>query len=182
MAELNAVAEGWLTERVHGVASRTTGEPPAVRLEIERPFLAPLPRVRFDTDYVETRRVHTAFPFVVIDNVRYSVPPRVLGQLVEIRRPVDADRFEIRWAGQTIASHTIKRSARREEVVWDAEHRKAAEDEALARAPRRHLRVVAEPAPEPVQQRLDLSGDVDVETPDLATRYAFGALDEEPGA
>ena len=30
-------------------------------------------RVGFDTDYVETRRVHTAFPFVVIDGVRYSV-------------------------------------------------------------------------------------------------------------
>jgi transposase len=181
VAELNVRAERWLSERVHAVASRTTGEPPAVRLEIERPFLAPLPRVRFDTDYVETRRVHTAFPFVVIDNVRYSVPPRVLGQLVEIRRPVDADRFEIRWAGQPIATHTLKRSARREEVVWDAEHRKAAGDEALNRTPRRHLHVV-EPAPEPVQQRLDLSGDVDVDEPDLAARYAFGALDGEPGA
>jgi hypothetical protein len=161
--------------------SRPTGEPPAVRLEVERPFLAPLPRVRFDTDYVETRRVHTAFPFVVIDGVRYSVPPRVLGQLVEIRRPVDAERFEIRWAGQPIAAHTIKRAARREEIVWDAEHRKAAEDEALNRTPRRHLHVV-EPVPELVQQRLDLAGDVDVDEPDLAARYAFGALDEEPSA
>jgi len=181
VAELNARAERWLATRVHAVASRTTGEPPAVRLEVERPFLARLPRVRFDTDYVETRRVHTAFPFVVIDGVRYSVPPRVLGQLVEIRRPVDVDRFEIRWAGQPIASHAIKRAARPDEVVWDAEHRKAAEDEALNRAPRRHLRVV-EPAPEPIQQRLALSGDVDVDEPDLAARYAFGALDGEPGA
>lgn len=182
VAELNVRAERWLTTRVHAVASRTTGEPPAVRLAIERPFLAPLARVRFDTDYVETRRVHTAFPFVVIDNVRYSVPPQVLGQLVEIRRPVDAERFEIRWAGHTIASHAIKRSARREEVVWDAGHRRAAEDEALARTPRRHLHVVAEPADEPTQQRLDLSGDVDVEEPDLAARYGFGVLDREPGA
>lgn len=105
----------------------------------------------------------------------------MLGQLVEIRRPVDVERFEIRWAGQPIAAHTIKRSVRREEVVWDAEHRQAAENEALNRAPRRHLHVIQSPDG-PAQRRLDLSGDLDVDEPDLAARYALGALDKEPGA
>ena len=179
--ELNARAAAWLARRVHAVASRTTGEPPAVRLEVERSFLAPLPRVRFDTDYVETRRVHTSFPFVVIDNVRYSVPPRVLGQMVEIRRPVDAERFEIRWAGQTIASHAIKRAAAHHEIVWDPQHRAAAEDEALGRRRRRHLHVVAEEHLQ--QQRLDLDGDFDVEVPDLTARYGTIAdVDGETGA
>jgi transposase len=173
--ELNARAAAWLDERVHAVASRTTGERPAARLEVERAFLTPLPRARFDTDYVETRRVHTSFPFAVIDGVRYSVPPQVLGQLVEVRRPVDAVRFEIRWAGQTIATHTLAPPGVSE--VWDARHRQAAERDALDRRPRRHLRAVPEPAPAspPRQERLDLGpGDFDVAVPDLAARYGLG--------
>jgi transposase len=175
IAELNARAAAWLAVRVHAVPSRTTGELPAVRLEVERPFLAALPRVRFDTDYVQTRRVHTSFPFIVIDNIRYSVPSKLLGQLVEIRRPVDADRFEIRWAGQSIATHPIVTGGR-QTVVWDPAHRVEAESEALARTPQRHLRVIEDV--EPVQQRLELVGDVDVDTPDLAERYAFGVVDD----
>ena len=50
--------------------------------------------MRFDTDYVETRRVHNIVPFIAVDGVRYSVPPNALGQLVEIRRRVDADEFD----------------------------------------------------------------------------------------
>ena len=178
--ELNARAAAWLTERVHAVPSRTTGEPPTVRLEVERPFLSALPRTRFDTDYVETRRVHTSFPFIVIDNTRYSVPSKLLGHLVEIRRAVDADRFEIRWAGQSVATHPIVTGSR-ETVVWDPTHRDEAENHALARTPQRHLRVIEDV--QPVQQRLELIGDVDVDAVDLGERYAFGAIhDEETGA
>jgi hypothetical protein len=105
--ELNLRAAAWLIERVHAVPSRSTGVLPVMRLELERPFLFALPHTRFDTDYVETRRVHTSFPFIVIDNIRYSVASKPLGQLVEIRRPVDAERIEIRWAGERIATHPI---------------------------------------------------------------------------
>jgi transposase len=182
--ELNTRATAWLTERVHAVASRTTGEAPALRLEVERPFLAPLPRVRFDTDHVQSRRVHTAFPFVVVDGVRYSVPPRVLGQLVEIRRPVDAARFEIRWAGQSIATHAVAQRIGNEQVVWDPAHRRAAENDALGRQTRRHLRVVAPATSDPAPQRLVLpGGDFEVAPPDLAARYGdLGRIDEEAGA
>jgi transposase len=175
--ELNVRAAAWLTERVHAVASRTTAEPPVMRLEVERPFLSALPRVRFDTDYVETRRVHTSFPFVVIDNIRYSVPAKLLGQLVEIRRRVEADRFEIRWAGQTIATHPVVVGGP-ETVVWDPTHRAEAETEALTRTPQRHLRVIEHAEPT-LQQRLQLAGDLDVDTPDLRERYRFGALDDQ---
>lgn len=179
--ELNVRAAAWLIERVHAVPSRTTGEPPVMRFEVERPFLSALPRARFDTDYVETRRVHTSFPFIVIDNIRYSVPAKLLGQLVEIRRAVDADRFEIRWAGQSVATHRIITGGR-DTVVWDPGHRAEAETEALSRSPQRHLRVI-EDIVEPVQQRLQLVGDVDVDEPDLGERYAFGAVDDhETGA
>lgn len=174
--ELNTRAAVWLIERVHAVPSRTTGEAPTIRLEIERPFLTALPRGRFDTDYVETRRVHTSFPFVLVDNVRYSVPTKLLGQLVEIRRPVDADRFEVRWAGQSVATHPIVTGGP-ETVVWDPAHRAEAETAALGRVPQSHLRVIEDHV-EP-QQRLQLAGDVDVDAPDLGERYAFGALDDQ---
>ena len=166
--ELNQRAAAWLDARVHAVASRTTGEPPVMRLALERPFLSPQPPVRFDTDYVQTRRVHTSFPFIVVDGVRYSIPPRVLGQLVEVRRPVDSEYFEVRWAGQLVATHR-RRGERSAEPVWDPAHRAAAEGEALRGLPRRHLRVVAAPLR---PQRLELAGgDYDVEAPDLAERY-----------
>lgn len=178
--ELNRRAAAWLTERVHAIPSRSTGVPPAERAAVEREFRAPLPRVRFDTDYVETRRVHNVVPFVAVDGVRYSVPPNVLGQLVEIRRPVDSDVFEVRWAGNVVARHTLSTSGATE--VWAEDHRRASVAEALGRHERRrqrHLRAVAD---EPIaeQRRLELgSGDFDVDEPDLS-RYVID--DEETGA
>lgn len=179
LAELNARARVWLDQRVHTVPSRATGVPPAERAAIEREFLAPLPSVRFDTDYVETRRVHNVVPFISIDGVRYSVPPKVLGQLVEIRRPVDAEVFEVRWAGTVVARHTIAPAGSGE--VWADDHRRASVAEALGRHDRRqrHLRAVAD-EPTVDTPRLDLGpGDFDVDAPDLAARYA---IDEETGA
>lgn len=181
LGELNHRAAAWLDERVHAVASRSTGERPDERAQIERDFLAGLPAVRFDTDYVETRRVHNILPFISIDGVRYSVPPNVLGQLVEIRRAVDASVFEVRWAGTVVARHHLAPAGSRE--VWAVDHRQASIAEALGRHDRRrqrHLRAVNNPEP-PATGRLDLGpGDFDVDAPDLAERY--GVDDEEAGA
>ena len=128
--------------------------------------------MRFDTDYVTTRRVHNVVPLVAVDGVRYSVPPNMLGQLVEIRRSVDSEAFEVRWAGTAVARHRIAGGDVAE--VWADDHRRAAVVEALSRGdrPRRHLRAVTEiPPVEP--ERLDLgAGDFDIEAPDLAGRYA----------
>jgi transposase len=186
ITELNRRAQAWLEGRVHAVPSRTTGVPPAERAEVELEFRAPLPPVRFDTDYVETRRVHNIVPFIALDGVRYSVPPNVLGQLVEIRRPVDHATFEVRWAGTVVARHTISTGDATE--VWADEHRRASVTEALGRHDRRRQRhlhavtaetVTVEPVAE--QGRLDLGvGDYDVDEPDLAARYATN--DQETGA
>jgi hypothetical protein len=184
ITELNRRAQAWLDSRVHAVSSRTTGVPPAERAEVEREFRAPLPKMRFDTDYVETRRVHNIVPFIALDGVRYSVPPNVLGQLVEIRRPVDANTFEVRWAGTVVARHTISTGAATE--VWADEHRRASVAEALGRHERRrqrHLHAVTDDTVKPTatQGRLDLGvGDYDVEAPDLAARYTIN--DQETGA
>jgi len=174
VAELNRRAEHWLETRVHAVASRSTGEPSARRLAVERPFLGPLPRVRFDTDYVETRRVHTIVPFIAVDGVRYSVPPEVLGQLVEVRRRVDAAEFTVCWAGAVVATHQV---AAGREIVWDPTHRAATEAIALAgrsaKPDRRHLHLVAPPPLEAADLGLG-GGDFDVDPPDLDARYGIG--------
>jgi transposase len=167
--ELNQRATVWLDDRVHAVESRTTGETPAVRLAIERDFFSPLPRVRFDTDYVETRRVHNVLPFVSIDANRYSVPPQALGHKVEIRRTVDGDSVEIRLAGRLIATHRLV-SGRRVDV-WNPDHKSAAEALALGwDRDRPDLRVIEDHDP-PAVERLDLGGDYDVCEPDLDDRY-----------
>lgn len=171
--ELNRRAVVWLADRVHGVESRTTGETPIDRLAVERDFLGGLPRVRFDTDYVETRRVHNILPFVSIDANRYSVPPAALGHTVEIRRKVNGSAVEIRLAGRVIATHTLVGGRRVD--VWDPEHRAAAEVLALGwERDRPDLRVIANDDVGSPVERLDLGGDYDVDDIDLADRYGDG--------
>ncbi|MGE0796420.1 MAG: IS21 family transposase [Acidimicrobiia bacterium] len=170
IGELNERATAWLDERVHARPHRTTGVPPVERLETERRMLLALPRRRFDTARVESRRVHVAVPMIEWAGVRYSVPPGCLGQRVEVRHEVDSDRIEVRWGAQTVASHRLARPG--VEVVWDAAHHAAAQAAALA-PHRRHLHVVpdADVAVDgPVVGRLELDGDYDVEPLDLA-RY-----------
>ena len=170
LADLNRRATVWLTDRVHAVPSRTTGETPLDRLAVERDFLAPLPRARFDTDYVEQRRVHNAWPFVSIDANRYSVPPEALGHKVEIRRKVNATNVEIRLAGRIIATHRLVGGRRVD--VWDPGHKQAAEALALGWDPNGPDLRVVENQPEPaVAERLELGGDYDVAAPDLDGRY-----------
>lgn len=50
--------------------------PPAERPETERRLLKPLPRTRFDTDYVAVREVHRNIPWVEYDG-ELPLPPAV---------------------------------------------------------------------------------------------------------
>ena len=173
--ELNRRATVWLADRVHAVESRTTGALPVDRLSVERDFLGALPRARFDTDYVETRRVHNILPFVSIDANRYSVPPAALGHKVEIRRKVNGSTVEIRLAGRLIATHQLVGGRRVD--VWDPEHRSAAEALALGwTSDRRDLRIIANDAPAAPVERIELDGDYDVAEPDLVARYHDGEV------
>src|SRR5206468_2928204 len=94
--ELNAGAQQWLASRVWPVTHRSTGEPPSERFAIEQLFLKPLARTRFDSAYVEPRRVHVALPLIEWRGVRYSVPPTCLGQRVEVRQNISDDRIIVR--------------------------------------------------------------------------------------
>jgi hypothetical protein len=158
------------------VKSRSTGELPTDRLIIERPFLSPLPRMRFDTDYVETRRVHNIVPFISVDGGRYGVPANVLGQLVEIRRGVDSVEFTVRHAGQVVVTHVLQENPG-QDIIWLPEHRAAVEAIALAGRPNhdgRHLHLVAPPTTHTWEQLELGDGDFDVEAPDHAERYGIG--------
>lgn len=170
--ELNRRAVAWVQRRVHQVAHRTTRVPPAERFEVEERMLRPLPASRFDTAYVDVRRVHRNVPLIEYGAVRYSVPPDLLGQAVEVRREVDSERFVVKWAGTVVATHQVAPKGTVE--VWDPEHRRAAERAALVRRRRRHLTVVPEPvevdAQATAQTQLPLEGDYRVDAPDLA-RY-----------
>jgi transposase len=168
IAELNEIARRWVEERVHGRVHRTTGVPPAERLVAERSLLGPLPRRRYDTAYVEARRVHVAVPMLEWRGVSYSVPPSALGQRVEVRQEMDEERIEVRFAGETIAIHRLATGEVRE--VWDGAHFQAAQRAALGRH-RRHLHVVREEERPVVTRRFELpDGDYDVAPLDLG-RY-----------
>jgi hypothetical protein len=169
LAELNERAPIWLQERIHARLHRGIGAVPAERFAAEVPLLGALPRRRFDTAYVEARRVHVAIPQIEWRGVRYSVPPRCLGQRVEVRQEVGGSSIEIRWAGEYVATHAISDTEGME--VWDAGHFAEAQSAALSRSRGRHLSVVLpDVAPAVVPLRLEIEGDVDVEVPDLA-RY-----------
>lgn len=176
ISELNQRAALWLDTHVHAVASRSTGACPAERLNVERSFLSPLPAERFDTDYLEVRRVHNILPLISYGGARYSVPPQVLGQLVEVRRPVGADRIEVRWAGRLVAAHTVAAGAHSVEV-WDPAHRHAAETTAMASRPQQPVLRLVTSSPEPGD--ITVSDCFDVDPVDLAERYPLSADDRE---
>ncbi len=166
LSELNAASARWLSERVNGRVHATTKEVPAERLDIERRFLSPLPRRRYDTAYAEPRRVHLAVPLIYWKGVRYSVDPSCIGQKVACREEVDAGDLTITWAARDVGRHQIAPPGSPE--VWDPIHRKAAEAAALGRT-RPALRLVGPDKPTP--RPPDPYAEFDVETPDLAYRY-----------
>jgi transposase len=174
VGELNARVGPWLAGRVHSRPNRTTGVAPDERLDKERRLLAELPRRRFDTAYVEVRRVHVAVPQIEWRGVRFSVPPGCVGQRVEVRHEIDADHLEIRWAGQLVRAHRLPEPGVVE--VWHGDDWAAAQASALGERPR--LAVVGELRPEPQRQcRIELAGDYDVDAVDLS-RYDLDSPSE----
>jgi hypothetical protein len=172
VAELTARAGAFLSTRVHNRLHSTTGEAPQRRFEVEQRFLSALPARRFDTAYIEDRRVHPRLPLVEWDSVSYSVPPEVLGAKLTCRVEVDSDVLEISWGTTVVARHRLQPGAT--EPVWDPAHHQAAEAIALGRS-RPMLRVLEAPGPQmaaPNGARLELGeGDYEVEDVDMSVRY-----------
>jgi transposase len=105
-AHMNQLGERWLAEeadpRLHG----TVKEVVAVRFEREKPALKPLPKVRYDTSYYQSRRVAWDSYIDVCGN-RYSVPAELVGQRVTVRIGLDGT-LRVYQAETLVATHTLR--------------------------------------------------------------------------
>ena len=85
---LNQLAEKWLKEetdpRIHGTVKEVVAE----RFDREYPLLADLPGQRYDTAYIELRKVGWD-GYINVRGNRYSVPASLVGQTVTIRIGLD---------------------------------------------------------------------------------------------
>jgi hypothetical protein len=171
VGELNRRALMWLGRHVHPVVHGTTKERPAERIRVERPLLAALPPLRFDTAVRDTRRVGRV-PLVEWDTVFYSAPPELAGKVVEVRQPVGYNVLELRFLGRLEAIHQL--AAKGSVPQWLPEHRAAAERAVLGR---RRLLVLDDVAmaPQAPACAFELEeGDYDVAVPDLAAMGVIG--------
>jgi transposase len=105
---LNQLAEQWLRDeadpRVHG----TVKEVVSARFEREAPLLQPLPPVRYDTAYIERRRVGWD-AYIDVRGNRYSVPDQLAGHVVMVRIGLD-DSLRV-YADDLVVAHHRLRSA-----------------------------------------------------------------------
>lgn len=106
LEQMNLLAEHWLAEeadqRLHGTVREVVIE----RFARELPALQPLPAVRYDTAYYETRRVSWD-SYVEVRGNRYSIPDQLAGQTVTVRIGLD-DIFQVYAGEQLVAQHRLQ--------------------------------------------------------------------------
>lgn len=88
LAHLNQLAERWLAEEADPRFHGTVREVVADRFAREKPHLGPLPAVRYDTSYRETRWASWDGYLEARGN-RYSIPDELRGCLVAVRITLD---------------------------------------------------------------------------------------------
>jgi hypothetical protein len=105
-AHLNQLAEQWLKEEADRRVQGTVKEVVAERFERERLHLRPLPQVRYDTSYRESRQVAWD-AYIDVRGNRYAVPDHLVGEQVVVRISLEG---EIRvYAGEElVARHAIQ--------------------------------------------------------------------------
>ncbi len=114
LEHLNEVARWWLAEvndrRIHGTTKRT----PLELHEHEKPHLIGLPSIRFDTAQVVYRIVDSEGVINYADN-RYSVPWRLIGQLLPIR--ILEDQLHVYNASiDLVATHNLLRGRHQKQI------------------------------------------------------------------
>lgn len=105
-AHLNQLAEKWLAEEADLRLQGTVKEIVAERFVREKPYLKPLPRVRYDTSYYELRRVAWD-GYIDVRGNRYSVPAELVGQRVAVRIGLDG-LLRVYQAETLVATHTLR--------------------------------------------------------------------------
>ena len=106
-AHVNRLGGTWLVEeadqRLHG----TVKEIVADRFAHEAPSLGPLPRLRYDTSYLE-RRIAAWDGYIDVHGNRYSVPHRLCGAVVNIRISLDGVLSVYDGQDEKVAEHRLR--------------------------------------------------------------------------
>jgi len=106
ISHMNALAEEWLRSeadpRMHGSLKEVVSE----RFERERPSLLALPRLRYDTSYLEQRFVHWD-GYVEVRGNRYSVPSSFCGSMVQVRIGLEGE-LRILSGDELVAEHLLR--------------------------------------------------------------------------
>jgi len=107
ITHLNQLLEKWLVEvsdvRVHG----TVKEVVLKRFFREKVMLQPLPSIRFDTSYRQSRRV-ALDGYIDVRGNRYSVPCHLCGMMVSIRITLDGALKVYDLHDQLVAHHRLR--------------------------------------------------------------------------
>jgi hypothetical protein len=119
-ADFNAQFSDWLG-RVNRRVVRTLGAAPADRLEADLAAMLPLPPIPMHSGWRNRIRLGRDY-YVRVDTNDYSVDPRAIGRIVEVR--ADLDRVRVRLEGRIVADHP--RAWARSMVITDPAHRDAA--------------------------------------------------------
>tara|TARA_B100000530_G_C15919297_1_gene472523 strand:+ start:135 stop:1295 length:1161 start_codon:yes stop_codon:yes gene_type:complete len=141
LAHLNQQLEQWLrTEaepRVHG----TTREVVQEMFKRELPYLQALPNTRFDTAYIETRRVGWD-GYIDVNGNRYSVPSNLAGQSVRVYIGLEGTLRVANMQDQWVASHTLRHKS--SGWVVDSSHHKPLWEKTMGKVQARPLSVYEE--------------------------------------
>jgi len=105
-AHLNQLAERWLAEETDRRVQATVKEVVAERFLREAPCLKPLPLHRYDTSYLELRRVGWD-GYVNVRGNRYSVPGELAGQTVAVRISLEG-LLRIWHSDCLVATHALR--------------------------------------------------------------------------
>ena len=105
-AHLNQLAERWLAEEADQRVQGTVKEVVMERFLREAPHLKPLPPHRYDTSYLELRRVGWD-GYVNVRGNRYSVPGELAGQTVAVRISLEG-LLRIWHSDRLVATHALR--------------------------------------------------------------------------
>lgn len=108
-AHLNQLLEQWLRSEADQRRHGTVHEVVATRFAREAPHLQPLPAQRYDTAYHEHRQVSWD-SYVEVRGNRYSVPARLVGQVVAIQLSLDG-QLRVVAEDQVVALHQLQGAA-----------------------------------------------------------------------
>lgn len=108
---LQSAAGSWLNSTANVRVHSVTGKKPVDLLEVEKPYLTVLNLIPYDTSVLENMRASCQFR-VTLDTNRYSVPWRLAGRAVKVKRTMDT--ISIFHEDKLVARHARSYDRRRD--------------------------------------------------------------------